>query len=286
MKTDNTHRLSNGKRLGYAEFGDPKGKPLFTFHGWPSSRLQGEVYDNVCRKLGIRVISTDRPGFGLSDYDPYRTLLDWPDTVLELADALKLKKFSVMGISGGGPYAAVCAYKIPGRLDKTGIVVGLAPTYIPGVLNGMPPLAKFMWQNYGRVPFFPMIAAVFYNTLSHMSPHLGIYGKLFGAKSDKTIFQSKKARDEMRRYTREAFRTGPRGPALDLVLYTHPWGFDLSETKKQVYLWYGEDDVNVPVGAGNVYHAAFPKNTYIVFPGEGHMILRTHTKEILQKFVA
>ena len=36
-RTDNTIQLKDGRTLGYAEYGDPKGKPIFFFHGWPGS---------------------------------------------------------------------------------------------------------------------------------------------------------------------------------------------------------------------------------------------------------
>jgi pimeloyl-ACP methyl ester carboxylesterase len=64
---------------------------------------------------------------GLSDYKKDRTILDWPDDVVELADALGIDKFPIEGISGGGPYAAACAYKIPDRLTACGIISGLGP---------------------------------------------------------------------------------------------------------------------------------------------------------------
>ena len=31
--------LPDGRRLGYTEFGDPSGIPLFAFHGTPGSRF-------------------------------------------------------------------------------------------------------------------------------------------------------------------------------------------------------------------------------------------------------
>lgn len=107
----------------------------------------------------MRVISTDRPGIGLSDYKENRKLLDWPDDVVQLADYLKIKRFSLMGVSGGGPYAAACAYKIPERIIKAGIVVGLAPVNVPGNLDGMAYQGKVGWVNYHRFPLLRTLAA-------------------------------------------------------------------------------------------------------------------------------
>src|SRR3989344_8459465 len=101
-----TFKLRDGRILGYAEYGDPEGKPVFFFHGWPGARFSGKETDEAGKKSGVRIISTDRPGIGLSTYKKDRKLLDWPDDVAQLADYLKIKKFSLMGVSGGGPYAA------------------------------------------------------------------------------------------------------------------------------------------------------------------------------------
>jgi hypothetical protein len=41
VKTDNQIKLSDGRSVGYAEYGDPMGKPVLHFHGFPSSRFEG-----------------------------------------------------------------------------------------------------------------------------------------------------------------------------------------------------------------------------------------------------
>jgi pimeloyl-ACP methyl ester carboxylesterase len=68
---------------------------------------------------------------GLSDFQPHRTFVDWPDDVVQVAAALGLDRFAVLGISGGGPYAAACAWKLSDRLTGAGIVSGLAPLDAP-----------------------------------------------------------------------------------------------------------------------------------------------------------
>lgn len=64
LKDTNILLLPDGRRLGYAECGDPKGKPIFEFHGNPSSRLGSILFDEAARRLDIRVIGIDRPGEG------------------------------------------------------------------------------------------------------------------------------------------------------------------------------------------------------------------------------
>lgn len=113
MPTNNQQiKLRDGRLLGYAEFGDADGEPILCFHGAHSSRLSGKVLAPVATRLNARVIDVDRPGFGLSDFKSGRQISDWPDDVIELADALRLNRFAVLGLSLGGAYAAACGLRI------------------------------------------------------------------------------------------------------------------------------------------------------------------------------
>ena len=134
------HRLQDGRLLGYEEYGAFDGRAaLFYFHGTPGARLELRLFggENEARRLGVRVIATDRPGMGLSTFQPGRRLRDWPLDVLSLADHLRLAKFAVLGCSGGGPYALVCAVAAADRLAAVGVVAGLAPLDQPGMVAGM-----------------------------------------------------------------------------------------------------------------------------------------------------
>src|SRR4030042_1364722 len=119
--TDKIIQLRDGRRLGFADFGDPKGKPIFYFPGGLGSRLQVQPTDAQPLKAGVRLIAVDRPGMGLSDFKRGRKIIDWPEDVRQLAEALALDQFAVMGVSAGGPYALACAYRIPERLTACGL---------------------------------------------------------------------------------------------------------------------------------------------------------------------
>ncbi len=272
--------------LGFAEYGDPKGKPFFYFHGWPGSHLSAQKYDELAKKLHIRVIAPDRPGYGLSDYQKGRTLLGWSNDVIALADYLKIKKFSVMGVSGGGPYAAVCAYKIPQRITKTGIIVGLSPIYSPEALDGMDWMAKIVWMNYGRCGLLRSISSGIHHLNSRWGPSWGLYRYLFGAKADRKIYMDPAVRLAAKKVFQEAFRQGYKGPDLDLKLYTTDWGFDVGDITSKIYLWYGRDDRNVTIHMARYYQSRIPRNELTVYPNEGHLISITHAEEIFKTLVA
>lgn len=275
--------LKDGRKLGYAEYGDPQGKPLMFFHGWPSSRLQARITDEIAKELHIRVISLDRPGFGLSDFQKTRTLLDWPTDVAELADKLSIDTFAILGISGGGPYAAVCGYKIPKRLTKVGIVAGLAPTYIPGLLDGMPLFSKLGWANYAKFPMFRTVSVLIHFAYAKYSPQLGLHRFLFGAKRDKQLLSDLRVRQFITRNFQEAFQNGYQGVKHDLKLYTSDWGFSVKDIPSKVLLFYGEEDKNVPLAMGKYYASQIKGSKLTLYQNEGHFILSTHMEEIFQK---
>lgn len=278
-------KLFDGRNLGYSEFGDSNGTPLLYFHGWPTSRLQAQSYDDIANKLKIRIISIDRPGYGLSEFQENRTLLDWPDDILELANQLKINKFSIIGVSGGGPYAAVCAYKIPDKLKSAGIVVGLAPTYIKGLLEGTSNLSKFGWENYAKYPLLRKFSTLLHFFNAKYGPSLGLRRFMFGAKADKKILSDANVRKMVKNAYQEAFRNGYEGVELDLKLYTNDWGFNLKNIKSKVFLFYGEDDKNVSIKMGKYYAAQISNSKLIVYPNEGHLISKTHAEEILKTFI-
>src|SRR6266498_1807335 len=101
MKQDKKLRLEDGRLLGYEVYGDPEGSPVFYFHGFPGSRLEARLATQVATRLAIRLIALDRPGFGLSDFKLRRTIFEWPDDVIKIANALGISRFATVGVSGG-----------------------------------------------------------------------------------------------------------------------------------------------------------------------------------------
>lgn len=138
--------LPSGRTLGYASYGDPNGIPLLYFHGYPSSRLEASGLSPLASRLNIRLLALDRPGAGLSTYDPHRRVTDWPADVQAFATGLGLSRIAVLGVSGGGPYALACARLLPSdMLGAVGMLAG-APMWDRGVrTNGMPWYARITY---------------------------------------------------------------------------------------------------------------------------------------------
>lgn len=268
--------LTDGRVLAYEEYGDPQGHPVFYFHGWPSSRLGARKLGPAAAACHVRLISPDRPGYGLSNYQRHRRLLDWPDDLVQLADTLKISRFSVVGVSGGGPYAAVCGYAIPNRLHRLGIVVGLAPTNLPEIFSGIAWLNRLSWRLLISSHFFAFLGALGNLIKIRYLPALDIVG--WGGQYDQV--NVRKLNAEFHETMLEAFRQGVGGPYRDLVIYSHDWGFAVSAIKTPTDLWYGDQDKNVSLNMGKYYASQISGSKLTVYPDEGHTLYLRHAEDI------
>src|SRR5437868_369085 len=97
--------VAGRRAVGFAEWGDPDGRPVVGFHGGPGSRLMAVGCEELADELGLRIVVLERPGFGLSEFAPDRTLLGWTNDVADATRALGLDHFAVVGVSAGSPYA-------------------------------------------------------------------------------------------------------------------------------------------------------------------------------------
>jgi pimeloyl-ACP methyl ester carboxylesterase len=76
---------------------------------------------------------------GFSDFNLEQTMLDYPLDVKALADHLSLKRFGVMGWSGGGAPTMTCGYVIPDLIDLCIILAG----YTSRGMRALPPSDSF-----------------------------------------------------------------------------------------------------------------------------------------------
>ena len=281
IKTDNTIKLSDGRSLGYAEYGDPQGRPVLYFHGLPSSRFEGNrpAIDEIATRLHARLIIPDRPGIGLSDFKPY-TIASWPDIVTALADKLGLDRFAVMGLSSGGKYVAACAWKIPQRLTVAGMVSSTCPFDLPGAKET---LSKQDNQVYGMADKAPwlfrlMLWKIARDARKNPASIFSLFTDV--SEPDKVALARPDVKQVFEQMVVESFRQGTRGAALDWMLEARPWGFSLQEIRMPVYVWHGEADKILSVEQGRILAKAMPNARSKFFPNEGHTLIVNYCEEI------
>lgn len=281
---DCTLQLSDGRNLAYTRYGDPEGSPAFFFHGWPVARVHARPMHDAAMHLRLKLVALDRPGLGLSCDQPERTLLQWADDVVEVADRLGWSCFHVFGASAGGAYALAVAHQIPERLLSV------------QVIGGVPPLSKvphdLLWWVY-RILIY----------LRREAP--GILGWVLRAGSEASrldIRQSparwalrlfgqkdRHALAELGQYEiyaqgmRLTFSQGVTRGIQDADLILNDWGFDLAEIQATVRFWHGQQDRNIHWTYALHMANSIPSSSTHWFEDEGHYSLPVNAAhEIIQ----
>ena len=236
-----------------------------------------KVMEKAAQAACLRIIAPDRPGYGLSQPDPHGSLKGYTKDILELAQALHLDTFAVMGVSGGGPYALACAYELPGCLTAVAVVSGIAPLSLPGSTQGMLAPNRIMFT-LGR--FSPALAGfVLARMIRSSLPSMEAQVRK-GASPTPDI--SPEVYAIVVQDQREAFRTGGQGVKFDMRNLWKPWGFRFEEIHIPVALWHGEADNLAPARLAHFMAERIPSCRATFYPGEGHTDpITKHADEIL-----
>jgi len=260
-----TVTLPDGRALGYADVGDPAGRPVVVLHGFPNARNFGALFDAAGREHGLRVLAPERPGFGVSDPSPGRALTDWPADLDAFADALDLGTVPVLGVSGGGPYALASAARLD-RVERVGVAVGVGPMTAVGLRRRLPYLLARYLPPLVRHRLRSEADRALAEPEAHLETRVAD-----AAPVDAEYWRGAVGRAMVLNHV-EASRHHGVGPLVDeLAIYARPWGFDLAEVDVPVHLWYGEADRIVPVDMG--YHLAdrLPTAEAAFYPDLGHV---------------
>ena len=268
-----TVRTADGRRLSTQVYGDPDGRPVFLLHGTPGSRLGPHPRSAVLHRLGVRLISFDRPGYGESDRLPGRRIADVAADVQAIADAQDLEKFSVVGRSGGGPHALACAALLPERTSKAAVLVGLAP-------HGADGLDWFDGMAQSNVIEFTAAA----NGYADIVAHTKVVGNAVRANPasllarlqaelpdpDRRVVADRGIQSKLIETYAEALRTSDYGWIDDALAFCSPWGFDPASVTVPVLLWHGASDVFSPASHARWLAHRIPSAAVVVQAGAAH----------------
>ncbi len=244
MKQGERLTLPDGGQIAFEEYGDARGLPVLFCHGWPSSRSMAQLTDAAAAKLGVRIISPDRPGISGSSFQRDRTLLHWPVAVRALMSHLRVDKLRLLAISGGAPYAYVTAWAIPEVVDAVAIVSGAPPISELQDHAGLLRLYRWMLKIHARRPGF--MRAMFRLARPFAAAKMPIRFRplllLALQRMDAEVLRDSQAFESCFESSRQAWRTSVEGVIADAEIYARPWGFALEEIRAPVRLWHGTKD--------------------------------------------
>lgn len=295
---DQTLRLPDGRLLGFAEYGSSTGKPLLYFHGYPSSRLEAGPIDAMAQRLGIRILALDRPGFGLSSPLPQSQIRDWPLDVQAFASEMKLSKFAVMGLSGGGPFALACAKELPQEM-LTGVgLFASAPPWAAGRHHMSLSRRILSWMSFNWPSGLKIAANVCLKALGWLTSTNFVTSRIDGWLSRQKPQNQDATQPErpvaerrenlFRLLFKEPFVQGSDAAAHEtLLLSSNDWGFRLEDVSyDKVLIWHGVKDANAPIVMMRYLADKLPHCELYELPDDTHYTMFKHLEDALAKLVS
>lgn len=258
--------------------------------------MDGLFFHSLAEKVGARIICPDRPGLGLSTPSPERKLLDYPESITQLARHLGLDYYRILGWSGGGPFALACAKAVPKeQLLRVGVLAGMGPA--DAGLDGVRIMTKvFLWITV----WFPWLVRLLLEcTLVRKAQNADPEVLRHYVKGQRKWMRGQEKKDLedllaaipgameiMTASTREHFRQGAEGLIQEAKILMDSWGFELEDIEVEVKLWYGTADINVPIRMGREMAKKLKRAELKEYEGETHLtIFPHHGEEILRDFL-
>jgi pimeloyl-ACP methyl ester carboxylesterase len=269
-------RLRDGRSLTYRETGAPDGAAVVLFHGSPGSRL----FVPRSTRADVRLITFDRAGYGGSDPQPERTVLDTARDVGELLDHLGVAQAGIVGWSGGCPFAVATAFALDTRR-----VGALALVSGPGPLDEVPGAWDALGERRGPTAAVARAGDVARASRAierHMAPFIGNPVSFLGTGKgpDGAVTRAPEHWPMLQDQIAEALRTGASGIAGDLVAAWLPFGFALAEVPVPAAVFHaGLDRYN-----GHdmrTFADRIPGSTLTVWPDLGHFAILDRFDEVL-----
>ncbi|WP_433225035.1 alpha/beta fold hydrolase [Microtetraspora malaysiensis] len=267
----------DGRKLAVEQRGAPDGSPVFYLHGTPGSRVGPSPRETMLYRLGIRLISFDRPGYGRSDRLRGRTVADVAADVTAIADHLGVPRFAAVGRSGGAPHALACAALLGERVTRAAALQPLAPRDAEGLdwfdgmvrSNVVEYIAAITGAHSGdRLVSARLGSAAMQIRADPAGKVVGLYEQV--PESDRRVVSDHGIRRMLVANFAEGLRETADGWVDDVLAFAGGWGFDPAAIGVPTLVWHGENDVFAPVGHARWLSARIPGATLEIGRGVAH----------------
>jgi len=264
--------LPDGRRLGYAVIGDPDGLPVVCLHGTPGSARQLAALERTARAHGLALVAPDRAGYGQSTHDPARTIGSNARDVGALLSSLGIERCSVVGVSGGGPFALGCGIVLADRIATVATVGGVAPL-VPRDPSLPPDRIVGRVARRSEAAARALFGLVLHEGRTRSERSLERFASLLAPSDARLLREPGPVRSAFLDDLGHPSRSAARAAARDFWLFEHPWDVDLADLAVPCHVWHGTLDRNVPVAHAAVIAGRCPAARLHLVEGGGHLLL-------------
>lgn len=280
---------SDGRTVAWTEWGPADGVPLLRVPGTPGSRYNLRADRTAWAERGLRVLTTERPGYGASTRLPGRGFAEPADDLAAILDRVGLEAVHVIGGSGAAPHQLAFAARHPDRVRAMTILVGAAPTTDEEFARevGLNQAAHAFVQAGDVEGLRGLLLAQRESLLA--DPLAAIRAVMATAPaSDQAVMSDPGWEQTFALSVREALRQGVDGWADEAFALDGDWAdVDLSAVRTSLTWWHAASDANAPLSAARRLLERIPHAELRLFgDDEGHMAAYHREPEILDELLA
>jgi|GEM_PF-939668 len=269
-----TMSLPDGRTLGFSDIGSKTHAPLLMLHPSTGSRLQLHPNKQIAFDQKVRVITIDRPGYGLSDPVDKQSFSGFAADIGHLLEHLNIDRFSIVGFCGGGPYALAVASRFRQRVIRTSLISSVTPFQEINLLHGVKTSNKLLAHLALKAPKIlrHLVYLVAKNVVDEPERYFDQVIDHLGA-SDAAVLQEPEAVENFMLAFQEAIRQGSSAFVQDLYILSSPWEIDYRSITSPITVWHGHEDRHVPIQFAKQLAHALPKVTMKDKPFHGHFLI-------------
>lgn len=287
LVTDHTLQLRDGRTVAWTQSGDPEGRPVLRVPGTPGSRWTLRADQQPWLERRLLMITTERPGFGVSTALPGRGFAEPADDMVAILDQLGIDQLPVYGASGGAPHILALCARHPDRISAATVLAGAAPLTDDEAENVLPINRQArMLARKGDMPALvamlsPLREAIVDDPLASFRDIMSS-----APPDDQAIMSDPVWQDAFVRATREALAQGVEGWADETMALINRWDDFHPSTVRTSVLWrHAPDDRNAPLSAARRVVEALPNGRLEEWTDGGHLVAYHREAEILDELL-
>lgn len=280
---------SDGSRIAWSDYGPMGGKPVLVVHSSMTSRPVPSGLVAALQARGFRVLSVDRPGFGLSDpvpglrageHDPFDAAAR---DVVTLLDALKLSRIDILA-RGGAQAVLALARRAPERLGKVLLVNPDPHTGSDAHRHG--PLGAFK-EAYSRRPeLIGTFARLVAGSLTRERTHRMLRQSMRGSPPDERAVADPAMVDDYWRSVRMLANGRIEGYVNEQVAIVRNGKPDPAPGLTHWSVLIGTyDTMHDPAHVERYWRDVLPDSRFERVHGAGRFLAMTHTAAVIEAFV-
>jgi len=279
-----TVRTADGRIVGYYAFGDPQGTPVVALHGTPACGAGYAWADERARARGIRLLAPNRPGVGASE--PWRlgrapTVADYAPELAAFADALDLETFSLVGYSGGGPYALRGAHALADRVTAAAIVSGSGHVGAWASIDDFETSDRVLTRLAARTPILARASVALSAYAARLAPKSSIrVAQVEMSAADRAVMAKFPSARAALAVFSQSCRPGARGVVDDYAILGRPWGFSVEDIAVPIHCWHATADKVVPIRHTEELGSRIPGARLTSWADEGHLAIVDRVGEV------